>query len=119
MSIPARTYQLIVELRDEVRCRVGKLGVFDFPRGRYVYTGSAKANLQARIDRHLRREKRFHWHIDYLLARPEARIVRVLTSGRSECALNRSTAGRVLVGGFGASDCRSGCGAHLKFLGAR
>lgn len=40
-------------------------------------------------------------------------------SARRECALNRSVGGEVVVPGFGASDCRKGCGSHLRFLGAQ
>lgn len=50
--------------------------------------------------------KRLRWHIDYLLAVPNVRIVQIVRSQ-----------GTVLVAGFGASDCTAGCGAHLKSLG--
>jgi diamine N-acetyltransferase len=39
------------------------------------------------------------------------------TSAEAECAVNRGTPGAILIRGFGASDCRAGCGSHLKFLG--
>ena len=116
MSAPV-TYQLKIELPRRVRCVVGRLGEFDFPAGRYVYTGSARQHLEARIARHLRAEKTLRWHIDYLLAAPGARVVQVVRSTRGECRLNRATVGGVVVPGFGASDCRAGCGAHLKYLG--
>ena len=112
------TYQLAITLSEPARVAVGRLGVFDFPAGRYIYTGSARRALEARIARHLRKEKTLRWHIDYLLAAPQARITGVKKDTAGECALNRSTAGRVLVAGFGASDCRAGCGSHLKYLGA-
>jgi Uri superfamily endonuclease len=112
-----QTYQLVIEVTRPLRCAVGRLGKFEFPPGRYVYTGSAKRNLDARIARHLRRDKALRWHIDYLLAASGVRIVEVVRSRRSECRLNRAGRGRVLCVGFGASDCRAGCGAHLKYLG--
>ncbi|MFN4148119.1 MAG: GIY-YIG nuclease family protein [Rhodocyclaceae bacterium] len=112
----ARTYQLLIEIAQPLRLRVGRLGEADFPAGRYVYTGSARRNFEARVDRHLRREKTLRWHIDYLLAAPGVRIVGVRRFAESECAINRATPGSVLVSGFGASDCRAGCGSHLKFL---
>ncbi len=111
------TYQLLIELPRAARLAVGRLGVFDFPAGRYVYTGSAKRNFEARIARHLRADKALRWHIDYLLAAPGARVVGVRRSSRGECALNATTGGRVVVAGFGASDCRAGCGSHLKWRG--
>lgn len=111
------TYQLAITLAAPARVAVGRLGVFEFPAGRYVYTGSARRNLEARIARHLRKEKTLRWHIDYLLAAPQAHVTGVERSTQPECALNQATAGRVLIPGFGASDCRAGCGSHLKFLG--
>jgi Uri superfamily endonuclease len=110
------SYQLLIEVSRPVRCAIGRLGEFEFPAGRYVYTGSAKRGLDARIARHLRREKPLRWHIDYLLGAPGVRVVDVVRSRRGECASNRAVRGRVLASGFGASDCRAGCGAHLKYL---
>lgn len=115
MAAPA-TYQLVIEVPSPRRVTVGTLGRFLFAAGRYVYTGSAKRAFEARIARHLRQEKTLRWHIDYLLAAPGVQVVEVIRSPRGECALNRATPGDVTVPGFGASDCRAGCGAHLKFL---
>lgn len=112
------TYQLSIELERTVAVTVGRLGRFEFPAGRYLYTGSAKRNFEARVARHLRAEKTLRWHIDYLLAVPGARVVAVRRSRRGECLLNRASRGTVVVPGFGASDCRAGCGSHLKWLGA-
>jgi Uri superfamily endonuclease len=112
----ARSYQLVIELTAPVRLRIGRLGRFDFPAGRYVYTGSARRNLAARVTRHLSKPKRLRWHVDYLLASGKARVTRVRLSRRAECTLNRATPGAVLVARFGASDCRACCGSHLKYL---
>lgn len=117
MTAAATTYQLLLEVARPVTVAVGRLGCFDFPAGRYVYTGSAQRNLEARIARHLAAEKKLHWHVDYLLAAAGVRVIRVRRSRRPECVLNQATRGRVVVVGFGASDCRAGCGSHLKFLG--
>jgi Uri superfamily endonuclease len=111
------SYQLVIEVRSPVRCSVGRLGVVDLPAGNYVYTGSARRNLEARLARHLRATKTLRWHVDYVLAAPGVRIVEIVRSRREECRLNQSVKGTVLVPGFGASDCRAGCGAHLKYLG--
>ena len=110
------TYQLLIQLAEPVSVLIGRLGAFDLPAGRYVYTGSAKSNPAARIARHLSREKRLRWHIDYLLAAPGAAIAGTLRFQEPECVINRTTDGRILIPRFGASDCRSGCGSHLKFL---
>lgn len=111
------SYQLRIDVPRRQRVRIGRLGEFEFPAGRYVYTGSATRNLAARVARHLRREKALRWHIDYLLAAPGVRIRRVINSPLPECALNRACRGRIVVAGFGSSDCACGCGAHLKYLG--
>jgi Uri superfamily endonuclease len=113
----ARTYQLFIDVAHTVRVAVGALGVCTFRAGRYVYTGSAKRNVEARVRRHLSRDKRLHWHIDYLLAAPGVSIVEVRRYTTAECALNRRTAGALPVPGFGAGDCRAHCGSHLKYLG--
>lgn len=109
-------YQLVIEVTRPVRITVGSLGLCAFPAGRYVYTGSAMRNPEARIARHLARAKTLRWHIDYLLNAPGVRIVDVLRFEEPECAVNRGTAGEIVVPRFGASDCRAGCGSHLKRL---
>jgi len=114
-----QTYQLHFDLDAPATVTVGRFGTFNFPAGRYVYTGSAKRNLEARIRRHLAKEKKLKWHIDYLLAAPGIHMIEVKRFAEEECPLNQATAGTVIVPGFGASDCRSGCGSHLKFLGLR
>ena len=112
----AVAYQLVIEVARPVRITVGSLGRCAFPAGRYVYTGSAMRNPEARIARHLARAKTLRWHIDYLLNAPGVRIVDVLRFEEPECAVNRGTAGEIVVPRFGASDCRAGCGSHLKRL---
>jgi Uri superfamily endonuclease len=109
------TYQLEIEIKYPVIVVVGRLGEFRFPAGRYIYTGSAKANMEARIARHLRKKKSMRWHIDWLLATSGVDVVGVRRSRKAECALNQSVRGRVIANGFGASDCREGCGSHLRY----
>lgn len=116
MSGPC-AYQLLIRLAVPVTITVGGLGRHDFPAGWYVYTGSAKRNIDARVRRHLSRAKRLHWHIDYLLAAPEAQVAHTTLHHTEECRLNARTPGCVPVSGFGAGDCRAGCGGHLKYLG--
>jgi len=109
------SYQLVIDVPSAVRVQVGRLGEFEFLAGTYVYTGSARRGFEARLARHARAEKRLRWHIDYLLAVPGVRIRRVVRSSRDECGLNQAVRGAVRVPGFGSSDCRAGCGAHLKY----
>ncbi len=117
MTAPFVTYQLVIEIRRDIRVVVGALGRRRLPAGRYVYTGSARRNLEARLRRHLARTKTLHWHIDYLLAHPGVRVTGVRRHRRPECAVNQAVGGEVVVPGFGASDCRARCGSHLKRVG--
>ncbi|MFO1402296.1 MAG: GIY-YIG nuclease family protein [Steroidobacteraceae bacterium] len=117
MGRAATSYQLLIEVAAPLRVCVGRLGTFDWPAGRYVYTGSARRQLEARLARHQRPDKRLRWHIDYLLQAPGVRIARIRRSGREECSWNQATPGTIPVRGFGASDCRAGCGSHLKYQG--
>jgi Uri superfamily endonuclease len=111
------TYQLDIAVERPVTLTIGRLGEFLFPAGSYIYTGSARRNMDARIARHLRREKTLRWHIDWLLAALAVNVVAVRRYRAEECLLNQKVRGVVLVPGFGASDCRSGCGSHLRYLG--
>jgi Uri superfamily endonuclease len=113
-------YQLHLRLDKPKRIRVGKLGVFTFPAGRYIYTGSAMNGLVGRLRRHLKKRKKLHWHIDYLLRHAKIETIFVLETGeRVECQLNSLTLSlpnaKVVVKGFGCSDCR--CPSHLVYFG--
>jgi Uri superfamily endonuclease len=114
---PPATYQLLIELRVARTIAVGRLGRFRFPAGWYVYTGSAKRGVDARVARHLKRDKPLHWHIDWLLATPGANVRALRVLEAAECAANARLAGEIVAPGFGSSDCRAGCGSHLKRVG--
>jgi len=112
-------YHLLIHLPQNTKISVGKLGCSHFPAGYYVYTGSALGGLGSRIARHRRREKRLHWHIDYLLQ--HGNIIDAITHGtkkRLECRFNRHILSlpdsRILVKGFGSSDCK--CKSHLVYF---
>jgi Uri superfamily endonuclease len=119
-------YTLIIFLSKETCLNVGKLGEQRFLMGRYTYTGSAlgkgASSLKHRISRHIRKEKRNFWHIDFLLANENATVTTVVaaqTNEKLECKLNgyikREGRAKTVVKGFGASDCRKNCGSHLLF----
>jgi len=113
----ATNYQLIILLRQHCQIQVGALGLFNFEAGYYVYSGSAKRNLEARLARHCRKNKPLRWHIDYLTCLPQAEVIETRTFAGDECQLNQACPGTIIAPGFGASDCKAGCGAHLKYLG--
>ncbi len=110
------TYQLLIEVQQPVTLTIGKLGSFDFPAGHYFYTGSAKRNIEARIARHLAKDKKLRWHIDYLLNSTCAIVTKVERFAEAECEINQKTLGAILFPRFGASDCHAGCISHLKYM---
>jgi Uri superfamily endonuclease len=115
----AGTYILVIFLKERSSQKIGKLGTFDFSQGYYIYAGSALRNLNGRLKRHLRPEKRLHWHIDYLLMPSTVtQIWYSLGRDRLECAWNAIVAslpGAVpFIPGFGSSDCR--CRTHLTYF---
>jgi Uri superfamily endonuclease len=112
-------YVLVIRLRDQASVSIGALGEITFEKGLYLYVGSAQTNLEQRVKRHLRKEKRKFWHIDYLLDSGAAEIEKVLCKEGSkveECRLAIEIAKRgQAVQGFGCSDCR--CRSHLFHVG--
>jgi Uri superfamily endonuclease len=118
-------YLLLVELPTAVSISLAGRGAVILAPGTYVYIGSARGSggLAGRLGRHLRPDKRRHWHIDYLLE--EGRVVGIVPmpvedgGERMECRIARAMAevwgkGNAVVG-FGSSDC--GCGSHLYRVG--
>ncbi|MDA0768896.1 MAG: GIY-YIG nuclease family protein [Chloroflexi bacterium] len=119
---PKGSYVLVVRLERTLEIQVGKLGLLNFPRGYYLYFGSALNGLEGRIQRHRRREKILRWHIDYLTSlAPVAEVWRIEDDARWECAWAQIAIDHdgVLAPakGFGSSDCR--CQTHLVFLTSR
>lgn len=116
-------YWLALALPHSTRVRIGRLGAALFPQGYYVYTGSAHGpgGVRARLGRHLRGSPRRRWHIDFLRveAAPLAWGWTTATDPTTpwECRWAQSLAASpgafIPLPGFGASDCRAGCPAHL------
>jgi len=109
------SYVLIISLDRDTTIEVGALGEMHFRAGAYAYVGSAMSGLDARIARHLRDDKRLHWHVDYLLQHAEVvDVVRVECDERLECRIASALAERLdAVEGFGCTDC--GCASHLFY----
>ena len=110
------TYLLLIRLDEATGLDVGRLGRFLFPAGWYVYVGSALGGLGARLRRHIRREKRPHWHVDAVRAAGVLTAIAIrLGTDRLECATAATVArlpgGSRPVPRFGSSDCR--CTTHL------
>lgn len=117
------SYLLLLTLAAPASIDVGALGSCVFPAGCYAYVGSAlgSGGVAARLNRHLRSAKRTHWHIDYLThTAPAWGVSAEYGRDRRECAwastLSALPGAGTPVPGFGSSDCRSGCPAHLVRL---
>ena len=112
------TYCLLINLNKNEFIEIGKKGEIQFKKGVYVYVGSALNSLEGRIRRHLRKNKKMHWHVDYLLDNSSSRVIDVFYNAdgvKHECELAReiSVSGEGVVG-FGCSDCK--CPAHLFYF---
>ena len=109
------SYILLLELPHNTKISVGKIGEIDFKKGLYTYIGSALNGIEGRLARHLRKNKKFFWHIDYLLK--YANIVDIyykLGHTKEECRfainINKEFNG---IPNFGSSDCK--CKSHLFY----
>ena len=108
------SYLLVLEVAQSRRIDVGGLGKVTFPKGYYVYAGSARANLTKRVERHLRRRKQFHWHIDFLRDRADSCTALPVRSSEDLEHDLAAALGQVAdwsIPRFGSSDCR--CPTHL------
>ena len=124
LPIAAGTYALALRLARPADLTVAGRAVRLAP-GVYVYVGSAHGpgGLRARLGRHLRGEGRARWHIDALRAVAEvAGWHAVVSPLHLECAWAQALAllpgAAIPVPGFGATDCRAACPAHLVMLPA-
>ena len=117
----AGSYMLVLFLPKDAMLAVGRLGNFRLETGYYAYVGSARGpgGLPARLARHLRKRKKPHWHVDYLLEHASiVEIWQASSSERLECPWARAVlalpGAQVSVPGFGSSDCS--CHTHLAYL---
>ncbi len=117
-------YVLIISVNRElvITTRGGRR--FHLKPGIYAYIGSARGlgGIKARILRHLRRDKKKHWHIDYLTTNPWVEIVAALSftwvEKDLESILSNKLAGKhTPVKGFGSTDKRSDP-SHLFYCGS-
>ena len=108
-------YILLMAVDHAMRVSIGRLGVMKFVPGYYAYVGSAMLGIENRVRRHLRKEKKLFWHIDYL--REKARVVEVHQAEsreNMECRIAVMLSRRLeSVPRFGSSDCK--CTSHLLY----
>jgi Uncharacterized conserved protein len=112
------SYILIIKNNKEIKIKIGKIGKRKFKKGYYIYIGSAKRKYKSRILRYIKRIKRKHWHIDYLISNKNVVIIGfILAFNKSECEIAEFFYNNKLqyVNKFGCSDCQ--CKSHLYYLG--
>jgi Uri superfamily endonuclease len=112
------TYLLLLKLDDNKKIKIGKKKTIDFTKGFYLYVGSALNSIEGRINRHIKKNKKNHWHIDYLLN--HADIINIYfkeSKDKQECFIvKKFTDSLSAIPNFGCSDCS--CMSHL-FYGAK
>ena len=124
LTAPKGVYLLFLLNTAATELIIGKLGKGFFPQGLYIYVGSAMGSggLEKRLQRHLSKQKKIFWHIDYLttistlitLAHLE-----ILSDKKIECQVNKllvdlSDSNTIFpMKKFGSSDCS--CTSHLTF----
>ena len=113
------TYVLAIDVSENFEIIIGKLGRVSFKKGNYIYIGSAKGCLETRLQRHLKKEKRIFWHIDYLLENKKAKILQIWTIDKKiECqtaeVFYHDPNTEIIKKGFGSSDCK--CVTHLFYI---
>jgi sugar fermentation stimulation protein A len=111
------SYVVVLRLDQRLNIGIGKLGKVNFPKGYYLYAGSALKNLIQRTERHRRISKNKFWHIDYLREQSTfCTAIPIRASVDLECEIAKSL--REIadwqIDGFGCSDCA--CSSHLYGL---
>jgi len=99
-----------------------KFGHIKLPNGYFYYIGSAQKNLEQRIKRHVKKEKKLHWHIDYLTCKRSTKLKSIfIIKNRKkeyECKLVNEMQKifylKSLIKNFGNSDCTN-CDSHLLY----
>jgi len=102
------TYIILLKCLKDIEISVGSLGKIRFYRGYYSYIGSAMNSLERRIKRHVLKEKKIFWHIDYLTTSEYFEIIKLFAkiSDKKE----ESDIAKILekefeyIEGFGSSD---------------
>jgi Uri superfamily endonuclease len=112
------TYVLVLKLTGGLILNVGSIGRIRFAAGYYAYVGSARRGMRARVARHLAREKKKWWHIDWLTTQAGVVPTAIASTERIglECRIASALSNRanLQVKGFGCSDCK--CGSHLFYF---
>ena len=109
------SYILLAHLPEEQTIQIGSLLDIYFTSGYYAYVGSAMGRLESRINRHLKQDKKLHWHIDYLLQKASiSDVIACQSRQKVECDIAQVLSRQFdSIPKFGATDCH--CLSHLFF----
>jgi sugar fermentation stimulation protein A len=110
------SYLLIIKLSKRTAIKAGRLPKRVFSAGYYLYVGSAMSGLSSRLARHRRKNKKRHWHIDYLTAEASHVLpLPIRSSEKQECEIAGALSSIIqpFLTGFGSSDCD--CATHLFY----
>jgi len=120
------SYILVIYLKKQSTIKIGSLGKISFNKGYYLYVGSAmgpngSSTLINRVRRHIldAKDKKLHWHIDYLLSSSNSFIKKLylIPSLQSyECIIAQEIllCSENYIKDFGSSDCQ--CKSHLLYF---
>ncbi len=119
-------YILLMKIDADFEISAKKFIGIPFKAGYYYYVGSAQKNLKSRVSRHLRRDKKVHWHIDHLTSKEETDIYELIlfpgAPKELECRLAAEMMEmnglRSAIQGFGNSDDRRSF-THLFYSGIK
>lgn len=71
-------YVLAIEAKKPFKTGIKKYERLVFQPGWYYYAGSAQKNLRQRLARHIRKDKKIHWHIDHITTVPSNKVEHIL-----------------------------------------
>ena len=115
------SYALIIDVARKINLRPEKPWTIE--PGIYIYAGRASRSLPARLERHKKRVKPIHWHIDWITTHRSAKIMNTIIlpdHPEQECAIIRAlvstTSSSFPFRRYGSSDCKEGCPAHLIMI---
>ncbi len=107
-------YLLLMNLSKDRKIKIGKRREELFKKGIYLYVGRSMRDVEKRIERHFKKRKKKHWHIDYFVEYGEIKKVIILPSENKklECQIAEFLENLFIpIKNFGCSDCK--CVSHL------
>jgi Uri superfamily endonuclease len=118
-SVDKGSYCLIIHVKKDCRIKIGAKGMIEFDEGYHVYVGSALNGLNKRISRHISKDKKKHWHMDYLSLNKNVEIIQVIYTNcdkKIECNISQNINENTdkYIEDFGCSDCK--CMSHLYYF---